>query len=128
MLVHSELNDCLHADTAKTGLSQNHPNFGHSGYSGFLPIADPHSGLNLSTRPRRERIVWIADNSRRLANFNPHFRALSLNELSAAQRKPALLADGLISPKLDFIITYNGLSPEFAGYGVHEVVPQLDMV
>jgi hypothetical protein len=39
-------------------------------------------------------------------------------ELSAAQRKPAQLVDGLFPPKTFFSLIIISLHPEFAGYGV----------
>ena len=47
-------------------------------------------------------------------------------ELSADQRKAALLADGLISPKTTFFSDNKKINPEVAGEGVREVVPYLD--
>ena len=38
--------------------------------------------------------------------------------MSADQRKAALLADGLISPKTTFFSNNRDINPEFAGYGV----------
>ena len=46
---------------------------------------------------------------------NHHVKTLSRDELSAAQRKPALLADGMIPPTLNFIKIYSRLCPELAG-------------
>ncbi len=44
------------------------------------------------------------------------------------QCKPALLANGLISPKTKILIKIKMIVPEFAAYGVPEVVPHMCMV
>jgi hypothetical protein len=60
----------------------------------------------------------IASNSRARQKLSFGFMYLWDCELSAAQRKPAQLVDGLIPPKTVFRNDIIGLLPEFAGYGV----------
>lgn len=60
----------------------------------------------------------IANNSRVSQNLSVSFRYLWNCELSAAQRKPAQLVDGLFPPETLFQRNIISLCPEFAGYDV----------
>ena len=63
-------------------------------------------------------IPRIANNSRVRRNLSFSFMCLWDFELSAAQRKPAQLVDGLFPPKTFFALIIISLHPEFAAYGV----------
>ena len=58
------------------------------------------------------------NNSQSIERFRQYFRVIDGCELSADQRKAALLADGLIPPKTIFFSNNRELNPEIAGYGV----------
>ena len=58
------------------------------------------------------------NNSQSIERFGRYFRVIDGCELSADQRKAALLADGLISPKTTFFSDNREINPEIAGYGV----------
>ena len=58
------------------------------------------------------------NNSQSTESFRLYFSVIERCELSADQRKAALLADGLISPKTTFFSNNRQINPEIAGYGV----------
>ena len=58
------------------------------------------------------------NNSQSIERFGRYFKVIDGCELSADQRKAALLADGLISPKTTFFSNDREIIPEIAGYGV----------
>ena len=58
------------------------------------------------------------NNSQSIERFRLYFSVVERCELSADQRKAALLADGLISPKTIFFSNNREINPEIAGYGV----------
>ena len=55
------------------------------------------------------------NNSQSIERFRQYFIMIERCELSADQRKAALLADGLISPKTIFFSNNRELNPEIAG-------------
>lgn len=55
------------------------------------------------------------NNSQSIERFGRYFRVIDGCELSADQRKAALLADGLISPKTTFFSDNKKINPEVAG-------------
>jgi hypothetical protein len=58
------------------------------------------------------------NNSQSIERFSQYFIVIVGCELSADQRKAALLADGLIPPKTIFFSDNREINPEIAGYGV----------
>ena len=58
------------------------------------------------------------NNSQSIERFRLYLSVIERCELSADQRKAALLADGLISPKTTFFSNNRQINPEIAGYGV----------
>ena len=55
------------------------------------------------------------NNSQSIERFRQYFIMIERGELSADQRKVALLADGLISPKTIFFSDNRKINPEIAG-------------
>lgn len=58
------------------------------------------------------------NNSQSIERFRQCFSVIDGCELSADQRKAALLVDGLIPPKTTFFSNNREIIPEIAGYGV----------
>lgn len=67
------------------------------------------------------------NNSQSTEIIKRYYKVIVGCELSADQRRAAQLADGLIPPKTTFFSNNREINPEFAGYGVREVVPYLDL-
>lgn len=61
------------------------------------------------------------NNSQSIERFRKCFSVIDGCELSADQRKAALLVDGLIPPKTTFFSNNREIIPEIAGYGVPTV-------
>ena len=55
------------------------------------------------------------NNSQSIERFRLYLSVIERCELSADQRKAALLADGLISPKTTFFSDNKKINPEVAG-------------